>query len=106
MDSYNVGTIGRYDMGAVRKGMELDRSPHRPGSVEGIAARLFSPLVADQSCLHRHRVGGGLTDAGRSRQTRGRTFGLAFSLSIHSAGKGACRDEASEEVWHAPEQSQ
>jgi len=32
MDSFYVGTIGPYDMGAVRKGLEVNRSPHRPGS--------------------------------------------------------------------------
>ena len=32
MDSYYVGTIGPYDMGAVRTGLEVNRSPHRPGS--------------------------------------------------------------------------
>lgn len=32
MDSFYVGTIGPYDMGAVRKGLGVNRSPHRPGS--------------------------------------------------------------------------
>ncbi len=32
MDSFYVGSIGPYDMGAVRKVLEVNRSPHRPGS--------------------------------------------------------------------------
>ena len=32
MDSFYVGTIGPYDMEAVQKGLEVNRSPHRPGS--------------------------------------------------------------------------
>ena len=31
-DSFYVGTIGPYDMGAVRMGVKDNRSPHRPGS--------------------------------------------------------------------------
>ena len=38
-DSFYVGPIGPYDMEAVRKGLGVDRSPHRPGSVEGSASR-------------------------------------------------------------------
>ncbi len=44
MDSFYVGTIGPYDMGAVRKGLEINRSPHRPGSEQGNASRLFFRL--------------------------------------------------------------
>jgi len=32
MDSIYVGTIGPYDMGAVRQGLRVNRSPHRPWS--------------------------------------------------------------------------
>jgi len=32
MDSFYVGTIGPYDMGAVRTALGVNRSPHRPGS--------------------------------------------------------------------------